>query len=107
MFNSIIDNSKKQEEVVQRKIEAMTRFIGEDKEGIQIGSVTKRHFQLEIQTLQNAPRDVAKLEQIIKAKEKQNEEATHFEDTQRLLTLKCSRGCIGFLVCRGLACLSV
>jgi hypothetical protein len=39
-----------------------------------------------IKTLQNAPRDAAKLQQIIKAKGKQNEQATHFEDTQRLVT---------------------
>ena len=78
---------KEQEAVIQRKSEAMQRFIREDPEqSIQISSVTKRHFQLQIKTLQNAPRDVAKLEQIIKAKERQNEEATHFEDTQRLVT---------------------
>jgi hypothetical protein len=57
-------------------IEAKQRFIreGEDQEGVPISSVTKRHFQLQIETLQNAPRrDVDKLEQIIKAKEKERE----------------------------------
>jgi hypothetical protein len=43
---------------------------------------TKRHFQLQIKTLQNGPRDVEKLEQIIKAKERENnEKARHIEDT--------------------------
>jgi hypothetical protein len=36
--------------------------------------------------LQNAHKDVDKLEQIIRAKEKQNEQAMNFEDTQRLVT---------------------
>jgi hypothetical protein len=51
-------------------IEAKRSFIREDQEGIPIpiSSVTKRHFQLQIETLQNAPRDPSKLDQIIKAK---------------------------------------
>ena len=80
-----IDDST--EAVIQRKIESMLRFIREDSEqAIQISSVTKRHFQLQITTLQNAPRDVSKLEQIIKAKEKEKDKARHFDDTQRLVT---------------------
>jgi hypothetical protein len=67
-------------------IEAKREFIREYPEGIPISSVTKRHFQLQIQTLQNAPRDAAKLQQIIKAKERQNEKARHIEDTERLVT---------------------
>jgi hypothetical protein len=46
----------------------------------------KRHFELEIETLQNAPRDADKLQELLKLKEKENEEATHIEDTQRLVT---------------------
>jgi hypothetical protein len=77
---------------IQRMIEAMRRFIREgeehqEEEGIPISSVTKRHFQLQIKTLQNAPRDAAKLEQIIKAKERENnQKARHIEDAQRLVT---------------------
>jgi hypothetical protein len=38
-------------------------------------------------TLQNAPRDEGKLRELLKLKEKENEqEATHIEDTQRLVT---------------------
>src|ERR687886_519412 len=70
-------------------IEANREFIREGreeaKEGIPISSIAKRHFQLQTETLQNAPRDVAKLRQIIKAKEGQNEETSDFKDTQRLL----------------------
>jgi hypothetical protein len=41
---------------------------------------------LQIETLQNAPRDIAKLDQIIKAKEREKEKARHIEDTERLVT---------------------
>jgi hypothetical protein len=42
---------------------------------------------LQIKTLlQNAPRGAAKLEQIIKTKERQNEKARHIEETERLVT---------------------
>jgi hypothetical protein len=80
-----IDDST--EAVIQRKIEAMQRFIREDpQQAIQISSAAKRHFQLQIETLQNAPRDVSKLQQIIKAKENENKEARHIYDTERLVT---------------------
>jgi hypothetical protein len=36
--------------------------------------------------LQNAPRDEDKLRELLKLKEKENEKATHIEDTQRLVT---------------------
>jgi hypothetical protein len=81
-----IDDSTKA--IIQRKVESMQRFIREDREQvIQISSMAKRHFQLQIETLQNAPRDVSKLQQIIKAKERENkEEARHIDDTVRLVT---------------------
>jgi hypothetical protein len=46
----------------------------------------KKHLELEIHTLQNAPRDAEKLERFLKAKQRQKEEAMHFEDTERLVT---------------------
>jgi hypothetical protein len=51
----------------------------------------KRHLELEIKTLQNAPRDAAKLTKLLEIKQRQKEEADHIEDTQRLVTerLKC------------------
>jgi hypothetical protein len=55
-----------------------------------INPATRAYFHLEIQTLQNAPRDASKLEQIIKAKERENnnnnEKARQIDDTQRLVT---------------------
>jgi hypothetical protein len=41
---------------------------------------------LKIRTLQNAPRDPDKLERLLKAMQRQKEEAMHFEDTQGLVT---------------------
>jgi hypothetical protein len=45
----------------------------------------KKHLELEIKTLQNAPRDPEKLERLLKSKKRQKEEAQHMEDTQRLV----------------------
>ena len=46
----------------------------------------KRRLELEIKTLQNAPRDADKLRQLLKVKQRQKEEVDHIEDTQRLAT---------------------
>jgi hypothetical protein len=46
----------------------------------------KRHLELEIKTLQNAPRDADKLRRLLKVKQRQKEEADHIEATQRLVT---------------------
>jgi hypothetical protein len=74
-------------------IEGMRSFIREDNNGNRsssnriINPAIRAHFHLEIKTLQNAPRDPPKLEQIIRAKEKENnEKARHIEDIQRLVT---------------------
>jgi hypothetical protein len=52
----------------------------------EMNSAIKRHLELEIKTLQNAPGDVDKLEQLLKVKHRQKEQAMHIEDTQRLVT---------------------
>ncbi len=59
---------------------------GEAKEGWGLNPIMKKHLELEIRTPQNAPRDAAKLRRLLKLKERQNEEAMHIEDTQRLVT---------------------
>ena len=46
----------------------------------------KRHLELEIKTLENAPRDVDKVEHLLKVKQKQREDAMYIEDTERLAT---------------------
>ncbi|HKI08131.1 MAG TPA: hypothetical protein VKA09_07020 [Nitrososphaeraceae archaeon] len=63
-----------------------SRVQGEAKEGWGINPIMKRHLELEIKTLQNAPRDEGKLRELLKLKENENEKATHVEDTQRLVT---------------------
>jgi hypothetical protein len=60
-----------------------------EEEGVLAGGMSppmKKHLELEIQTLQNAPIDADKLERLLKAKRRQKEEAMHVEDTQRLVT---------------------
>jgi hypothetical protein len=37
----------------------------------------ERHLELEIKTLQNAPKDVDKLERLLQVKQRQKEEAMH------------------------------
>jgi hypothetical protein len=67
-------------------LDVNSQVQGEAKEGWGINPIMKRHLELEIKTLQNAPRDEDKLRELLKLKEKENEKATHIEDTQRLVT---------------------
>jgi hypothetical protein len=46
----------------------------------------KIHLELEIRTLQNAPRDADKLRRLLEIRQRQKDEAMHIEDTQRLVT---------------------
>jgi hypothetical protein len=46
----------------------------------------KSHLELQIKTLQEAPRDAEKLERLLQVKQRQKEEAMHIEDTERLGT---------------------
>jgi hypothetical protein len=69
-------------------IDASTRMITMSDRG-ETGGLSppiKKHLELEIKTLQNAPRDAEKLEKLLKIKQRQKEEAMHIEDTQRLVT---------------------
>jgi hypothetical protein len=68
-------------------IEASQRMIRVNSQGGEgMNPAIKRHFELQIKTLQNAPRDVDKLERLLKVKQKQKEDTMHIEDTQRLVT---------------------
>jgi hypothetical protein len=76
------------EVAIQKMIEASQRMITINSKG-ELGGmnpVIKRHYELQIRMLQNAPRDLNKLEQLLKVKQRQKEEAMHIEDTQRLVT---------------------
>jgi hypothetical protein len=50
-------------------IEASQKMISE-----QNNPIINEHFELKINTLQNAPRDPDRLEQLLQSKERQNEE---------------------------------
>jgi hypothetical protein len=67
----------------QRMIDVQSKVIGEPKDGRGLNSIIKRHLELEIRTLQNAPRDAAKLSRLLQIKQRQKDEAMHIEDTQR------------------------
>jgi hypothetical protein len=59
---------------------------GEPKDGWGLNPAMKKHLELEIRTLQNAPRDAAKLRKLLEIKQRKKKEADHREDTQRLVT---------------------
>jgi hypothetical protein len=47
-----------------------------------LSHIMRRHLELEIRTLQNAPRDADQLRRLLEIKRRQKDEATHIEDTQ-------------------------
>jgi len=73
---------------------------GEPREGWGINPVMKRHLELEIKTLQNAPRDPDKLRRLLELKQRQKEEAMHIQDTQRLVTEIEMLKVVLYLMCR-------
>src|SRR5215216_1394303 len=73
-------------EASQRMIDVQSKVTGEPKDGWGLNTVMKKHLELEIRTLQNAPRDAEKLRRLLEIKQRQKEEAMHIEDTQRLVT---------------------
>jgi hypothetical protein len=75
----------------QRIIDVQSKVTGEPKDGWGLNPVMKKHLELEIKTLQNAPRDAAKLRRLLEVKQRRKEEeAMHIEGTQRLSQkLKC------------------
>jgi hypothetical protein len=82
---SIYDST---EVAIQKMIEASQRILKVNTPG-DLGGMNpavKRHYELQIKTLQNAPRDVDKLERLLKVKYREKEEAMHIEETQRLVT---------------------
>jgi hypothetical protein len=62
-------------EASQRMITMHTQVPGEASEGWGINPAVKRHLELEIKTLQNAPRDADKLRRLLEVKQRKKEEA--------------------------------
>ena len=54
-------------------------------EVIEISLAAKKHWELEIKILREAPRDPAKLREILKAKQKEYEKAQDSEDIESLI----------------------
>ena len=67
-------------------LDVNSQVQGEAKEGWGINPAIERHLELEIKTLQNAPRDANKLRKLLEVKQRQKEQAVHIEDTERLVT---------------------
>jgi hypothetical protein len=70
----------------QRMLDVQSQVQGQPREGGGINPIMKRHLELEIRTLQNAPRDVDKLRKLLELKQRQKEQAMQIEDTQILVT---------------------
>ena len=71
-------------------IEANQRMLKVNSQGEELGGgmspPLKRHLELEIKALENAPRYADKLERLLQIRQRQKEEAMYIEDTQRLVT---------------------
>jgi hypothetical protein len=81
---SIYDST---EEAIKKMVEANERIMALG--GVQrdaLNTATKRLYELQVETLQNAPTDKVELERLLKVKQKQKEKATYIEDTERLMT---------------------
>jgi len=77
----------------------------EERKGVSrrgMNPATMRHLELQIRTLRNAPRDPEKLENLLKLKRRQKEDATETEDTERLVTEIEMLKVVLFLVCRNI-----
>ena len=64
----------------------MTSEEQEKKAVIKISEATQKFSELQIKTLQDAPRDPDKLRELLKVKERQYEKATLAEEIQSLVT---------------------
>src|SRR5215216_1809166 len=76
------------EVAINKVIEASQRMLKVNSQG-ELGGMSpplKRHLELEIKALENAPRDADKLRRLLQVKASQKEEAIHIEETQRLVT---------------------
>jgi hypothetical protein len=82
-------------------IDASQGIITMGSQGEGMSPPMKKHLELEIKTLQNAPRDADKLERLLKVKKRRKEEAMHFEDTERLVTEMEMLKVVLYLVSRG------
>ena len=103
--------------LIQRTIEGIQRMISihknqgegekeKEKEGaateevIESSLAAKRHWELQIRTLQETPRDPEKLRKILKEKQEEYEKAEDSKDTERLVPEIDMVRFVFYLVCR-------
>ena len=86
----------------KKLIEASRRMLKVNSQRGEVGMSPplKRHVELELETLENAPRDAEKLERLLKSKDRQKEETMHIEDRQTLVTEIEMLKVVIFLGCR-------
>jgi hypothetical protein len=89
----ILPDSTAVEEIIAKQIEGIKKMIRlhygpeEEESAIHINPTMKRHWELEVKTLQEAPRDADKLRKLVKAKQSEWEEDTmKIEDLERIVT---------------------
>jgi hypothetical protein len=73
------------EVAMQKMIDTSQGMLKMNSQGGEMSSPMKKHLELEIKTLENAPRDADSLRRLLQIKQRQKEEAMHIEDTQRLV----------------------
>jgi hypothetical protein len=119
VFYPIISDSTTTEIIIRTHIEGIKKLLSpqyenttanttpEEEEAaaglavIMNNPATERHFELQIKTLQDAPRDPYKLRELLKIKQRQYEKATLAEEIQQpLLTEIEMLQFVLFLVCR-------
>jgi hypothetical protein len=84
------------EKAIEKTIEGIRRLLNprydsitpeeEAAAAIKINPATQKHSELQIKTLQDAPRDPDKLRELLKMKHRQYEKATSAEEIQALVT---------------------
>lgn len=85
------------EETIKRTIEGIQKFLNpqhgnttpeeeKTKAGITTSAATQKHSELQIKTLQDAPRGPDRLRGLLKVKQKEYEKAEDSEDIERLVT---------------------
>jgi hypothetical protein len=96
-IDSDLDGSNKKQRTWERA-ESPSAGTAESCRGI--NSTINEHLELQINMLQNAPRDARKLEWLLKTKRREKEEAKEGEDAEKLATEIEMLKVVLFLVCR-------
>jgi hypothetical protein len=74
------------EVAIKKMIDASQKILNVKTKREAMNPAVKKHYELQMETLRNATRDVNKLEWPLKTKKRQEDEAMHnIEDAQRLV----------------------